>query len=171
MKKILAFLLALTMLLSLSACGGSDEPAVKEKVPAAKTPTEAPTEPPYVGTTYTTDLGYVSITTMEGWDKGTPNSNYALTIVPTDSKFGWVDIKDLQLSSLEDDIEYISVGYPGTTWTEMTIGSNTFQYMKTLTGTVCYLVAETSTGKAFDIEVRGVAMEDVLPMLESIVIH
>ena len=82
-----------------------------------------------------------------------------------------MDIKDLQLSSLEDDIKYISVGYPGTTWTEMTIGSNTFQYMKTLTGTVCYLVAETSTGKAFDIEVRGVAMEDVLPMLESIVIH
>jgi hypothetical protein len=101
-------------------------------------------EPPYVGTTYTTDLGYVSITTMEGWDKGTPNSNYALTIVPTDSKFGWVDIKDLQLSSLEDDIEYISVGYPGTTWTEMTIGSNTFQYMKTLTGTVCYCLISVS---------------------------
>ena len=36
---------------------------------------------------------------------------------------------------------------------------------------VCYLVAETSTGKAFDIEVRGVPLEDVLPMLESIVIH
>ena len=94
-----------------------------------------------------------------------------MTIVPTDSKFGWVDIKDLQLSSLEDDIKYISVGYPGTTWTEMTIGSNTFQYMKTLTGSVFYLVAETSTGKAFDIEVRGVPLEDVLPMLESIVIH
>ena len=53
----------------------------------------------------------------------------------------------------------------------MIIGSNTFQYMKTTTGSVFYLVAETSTGKAFDIEVRGVAMEDVLPMLESIVIH
>ena len=34
-----------------------------------------------------------------------------------------------------------------------------------------YLVAETSTGKAFVVEVRGVYPEDVMTMLESIEIH
>ena len=67
-------------------------------------------------------------------------------------------------------MDYIQVGYPGTVWTEITIGSNVFMHLVTSTG-VHYLAADTSSGKAFDMEVRGVALEDVLPMLESIVIH
>jgi hypothetical protein len=124
----------------------------------------------FVSETLTTDLGYVSITTTEGWYKGAPNSNYALTLLHRDN-LGWVDIKDTQLGTLEQTMDQIISGYPGTVWTEMTIGSNVFQYLVTTTGNVHYLAANTSSGKPFYIEVRGVPLEDVLPMLESIVIH
>jgi hypothetical protein len=83
----------------------------------------------------------------------------------------WVDIKDTQLGTLQQTMDQIQGGYPGTVWKEMTIGSNVFQYLVTTTGSVHYLAANTSSGKPFYIEVRGVAMEEVLPMLESIVIH
>ena len=49
MKRMLAILLTLTMLLSLAACGGKDEPSIKDNIPATKAPTEAPTEPPQPG--------------------------------------------------------------------------------------------------------------------------
>ena len=124
----------------------------------------------FVSETLTTDLGYVSITTTEGWYKGAPNSNYALTLLHRDN-LGWVDIKDTQLGTLQQTMDQIISGYPGTVWTEMTIGSNVFQYLVTATGNVHYLAANTSSGKPFYIEVRGVPLEDVLPMLESIVIH
>ena len=120
--------------------------------------------------TYTTDYGYVSITTTEGWYKGDPNSNFALTLFHRDEGAGcWVDILDLQLGTLQETMEHISSGYPDATWTEITIGSNTFKYLDC--GSVCYLAAETSTGKPFQMEVRNVPLEDVMPMLESIVIH
>ena len=51
MKKIIAVLLTLAMLLSLAACGG-DEPAGKDKTPVAaptEAPTDAPTEAPTQG--------------------------------------------------------------------------------------------------------------------------
>ncbi len=124
----------------------------------------------FVPETLTTDLGYVSITTMEGWYKGAPNSNYALTLLHRDN-LGWVDIKDTQLGTLEQTMDQIISGYPGTAWAKMTIGNNLFQYLKTATGSVHYFAANTSSGKPFYMEVRGVALEDVMPMLESIVIH
>ena len=48
MKRLLAMLLAIAMLLSLAACGGSDEPSIKDNTPTAAptdAPTDAPTEP------------------------------------------------------------------------------------------------------------------------------
>ena len=45
MKKLIALLLALIMVLSLAACGGDKEPSIKDNTPNV-TPTEAPTEAP-----------------------------------------------------------------------------------------------------------------------------
>ena len=62
MKKLIALLLALAMVLSLAACGGSNEPAPTEAPAPAPTdaPAEAPTEAPAAGYTeapYITNLG------------------------------------------------------------------------------------------------------------------
>ena len=68
MKKIFAILLTLAMLLSLAACGGGAEPAIKDKTPVAaptKAPTEpAPTEPPktvYASGVWAEDTGNCTI--------------------------------------------------------------------------------------------------------------
>ena len=60
MKKLIALLLALVMVLSLAACGGSDEPAATEAPAPTDAPTEEPTEAPAAGYTeapYITNLG------------------------------------------------------------------------------------------------------------------
>ena len=60
MKKLIALLLALVMVLSLAACGGSDEPATTEASAPTDDPTEDSTEAAAAGYTeapYITNLG------------------------------------------------------------------------------------------------------------------
>ena len=62
MKKILAILLTLALLLSLAACG--DEPSIQDNLPTVPETEPAPTEPPktvYAGGTWTEDTGSCTI--------------------------------------------------------------------------------------------------------------
>lgn len=127
----------------------------------------------FVGETLTTDYGYVSITLDKGWYKGEPRSNYALTLYNDDlGPSKWVEILDLQLTSLEDELEYTHLALASAEYEEVTIGENTYQMLFDDTwGPQAYLVAETSTGKAFVVDVRNMYPEEVMTMLESIQIH
>lgn len=136
-------------------------------------PDEPVQEEEFVGETLTTDHGYVSITLGKGWYKGEPRSNYALTLYHEDlSAAEWVEILDLQLTSLEQEMEYTHLAMASAEYEEITIGDNIYQMLYSdKYGPHAYLVGETSTGKAYVVEVRGVPMEDVMTMLESIRVH
>lgn len=144
-----------------------------EFVPYVEIETPVEEEEDFVGETLATDYGYVSITLDKGWYKGEPRSNYALTLYNDDyGPSKWVEILDLQLTSLEDELEYTHLALASAEYEEVTIGENTYQMLFDDTwGPQAYLVAETSTGKAFVVEVRNLYPEDVMTMLESIRIH
>jgi len=127
----------------------------------------------FVGETLTTDKGYVSITLDKGWYQGEARSNYALTLYHEDLDAAkWVEILDLQLTDLEHEMEYTHLALASAEYEEVTFGENTYQMLYSDTyGPQTYLVAETSTGKAFTVEVRSIPLEDVMTMLESIQIH
>ena len=72
MKKRIALLLALIMVLSLAACGGDKEPSIKDNVPTAaptEAPkeTEAPTEPGPALTLHENTFFNVSYNEEDGW--------------------------------------------------------------------------------------------------------
>ena len=141
-------------------------------------PSEVETEEPegenYAGETVTTPAGYVSITLDQGWyvdeeeDHGYTMVLYNEELDTTD----WVKIMDPQLTPLEKELEYTQLSLADCEYEEVTIGGNTYQKLYDDEWMpLMYLVAETSTGKAFVVEVRGVYPEDVMTMLESIQIH
>jgi len=134
---------------------------------------EVEEEEEFVGGTVTTEYGYVSITLDEGWYVGEPRSNYALSLYNEDlGPSKWVEILDLQLTSLEKEMEYTQLAMADTPYEEVTIGENTYQMLfDDEWGPQMYLVGETSTGKAFTVEVRNIDPEEVMTMLESIQIH
>ena len=69
-------------------------------------------------------------------------------------------------------MEYTQLALPDSQYEEVTIGNNTYQKLYDDEWTpLMYLIGETSTGKSFYVEVRGVYPEDVMTMLESIEIH
>ena len=79
---------------------------------------------------------------------------------------------DPQLTTLEKELEYTQLALADCEYEEVTIGGNTYQKLYDDEWMpLMYLVAETSTGYAFTVEVRGVYPEDVMTMLESIEIH
>ncbi len=130
-------------------------------------------EVPFEGETVTTPEGYVSITLDKGWYVGEPRSNSALTLYHEDMEASkWVEILDLQLTDLEHELEYTHLALASAEYEEVTIGENTYQMLFDDTyGPQAYMVAETSTGKAFVVEVRNLYPEDVMTMLESIEVH
>ena len=128
----------------------------------------------FAGETVTTPAGYVSITLDKGWyvdkeeDHGYTMVLYNEELDTTD----WVKIMDPQLTPLEKELEYTQLSLADCEYEEVTIGGNTYQKLYDDEWMpLMYLVAETSTGKAFVVEVRGVYPEDVMTMLESIQIH
>ena len=127
----------------------------------------------FVGETVSTPEGYVSITLDEGWYEGESRVNGALTLYHDDQgPARWVEIIDLQLTDIEHEMEYVQVAIPNAEYEQITIGENTYQMLfSDAYGPQTYLVAETSTGKAFTVEVRSIPLEDVMTMLESIRIY
>lgn len=128
----------------------------------------------FEGETVTTPAGYVSITLDKGWyvdeeeDHGYTMVLYNEELDTTD----WVKIMDPQLTTLEKELEYTQLALADCEYEEVTIGGNTYQKLYDDEWMpLMYLVAETSTGYAFTVEVRGVYPEDVMTMLESIEIH
>ncbi|MBP3633315.1 MAG: DUF5067 domain-containing protein [Oscillospiraceae bacterium] len=140
--------------------------------PDSAEPEEVETES-FAGQTLTTPEGYVSITLDEGWYKGEPRVNDALTLYHEDlGPAKWVEIIDAQLTNLEQEMEYTQLSLASAEYEEVTFGENTYQMLYSDTyGPQTYLVAETSTGKAIVVEVRSIPLEDVMTMLESIRIH
>lgn len=130
-------------------------------------------EESFEGKTVFTPEGYVSITLSKGWYVGEPRSNDALTLYPEGGDLtDWVEIIDLQLTSLENEMKYTQTALPDIEYEEITIGDNTYYMLFDEDWPPqTFLVAETSTGYAFTVEVRGILPEEVMEMLESIVIH
>lgn len=122
--------------------------------------------------TFTTDNGYVTVTAENGWYKGESKQNNALTIY--NDKIGpvsWVVIDDSQLSTVDKLKEYVLVGYKDYEFEPITIGSNSYEILTSGSKKdVSFLVAETSSGKGFEIELRNVTVEEATPLLETIVI-
>ena len=135
-------------------------------------PVEEPEEE-FFGETVTTPEGYVSITLDKGWYVDEEYRGTTLCLYREDlGESKWIKILDPQLTTLEKELEYTQLSMASAEYEEVTFGENTYQMLYSDTyGPQAYLVAETSTGKAFVIEVRSVPMEEVMTMLESIVIH
>lgn len=129
---------------------------------------------PFEGETVTTPAGYVSITLDKGWYVDEEEDHgYTMVLYNTElDQTDWVKIMDPQLTPLEKELEYTQLALADCEYEEVTIGGNTYQKLyDDEWSPLMYLVAETSTGKAFTVEVRGVYPEDVMTMLESIQIH
>lgn len=139
---------------------------------------EEPEEPveeddDFVGETVSTPEGYVSITLGKGWY--VDEEDHGTTLVLYNEALDaakWIKILDPQLTTLEKELEYTQLSMASAEYQEVTFGENTYQMLYSDTyGPQAYLVAETSTGKAFVVEVRSIPLEDVMTMLESIQIH
>lgn len=129
---------------------------------------------PFEGETVTTPAGYVSITLDKGWYVDEEEDHgYTMVLYNTElDQTDWVKIMDPQLTPLEKELEYTQLALADCEYEEVTIGGNTYQKLyDDEWSPLMYLVAETSTGMAFTVEVRGVYPEDVMTMLESIQIH
>ncbi len=127
-------------------------------------------ESTFVPETLTTDYGNISITTQEGWTLGESKSNYSLTLY--NDVTVWLDIVDVELNTMEDEMEYVQLALASCEYEEVTIGDNTYQMLQDLSfPPLTYLVGETNNGYAFVVEVRGVEPDAVMDMLESIRIN
>jgi len=127
----------------------------------------------FVGETVETPKGYVSITLDKGWyvDDG----DHGYTLVVYNEALGtskWIKIIDNQLTTMEQELENTQLSLASAEYEEVTLGDNTYQMLAAEDWPpVSYLVAETSTGKAFVVEVRNLPLEDVMTMLESMEIY
>ena len=137
------------------------------------TPTDAPEAGDFSGETVTTPKGYVSITLDQGWYVDEEDHGYTMVLYHEDlGTSKWIKIIDNQLTSLEEEMEYTQLSLASSVYEEVTIGGNDYQMLADDEWPpVSYLVAETSTAKAFVVEVRNLELEDVMTMLESIEIH
>lgn len=176
MKKFLAILMALAMLLSFAACGGNDEPETTTEAPettteAPETTTEEPTTELEADAPITTAKGYATVTPCGGFvynDAETTDDKVALKNADLGA-YAVVYVFDEQSMELEAQKKYFSYAYPNKEYKTVTIGENTFEAIESNTGTT-YLVAETSTGYAMYVAVWSCSVEDAMPVLETIVI-
>ena len=143
MKRMLAILLTLTMLLSLAACGGKDEPSIKDNIPATKAPTEAPTEPPKdpnLGKVF--NVGDYEFTYLESFimadENGKPvvvvHFDYANHNTVKDYAF-WHMHADSTVTQNGEELEYArvissdgSINYDDTTYEKVGNGNHTQVY-------------------------------------------
>lgn len=115
----------------------------------------------------TTEEGYLTVTPTSGWYQTDAKTAKSVTLANDKiSSVTYVNIEDLQLSPVDKLKEYILTGYSDYAFETQTIGSNSFEVLDA--GSVVYLVAETSTGKGVQIELRNCTVDDARELLETI---
>lgn len=118
MKKLLAMLLALVMVLSFAACGTTEEPA---EDPEATTPVEGETEeteePAVEAATYTLGLGTVVNQTVEG--KAQVNATMAAVVLDAEGTIVAIDLDVAQSTCPTTDAgAFVAEGFDNRTKTE-----------------------------------------------------
>ena len=116
MKKLLAMLLALVMVLSFAACGTTEEPVEEPTDAPVEEPTEEPTEEP-AEATYTLGLGTVVSQTVG--EKAQVDATFAAVVLDAEDTIVAVDLDVAQSKGVKDDAGvYTAEGFDARTKTE-----------------------------------------------------
>ncbi len=116
MKKLLAMLLALVMVLSFAACGTTEEPVEEPTDAPVEEPTEEPTEEP-AEATYTLGLGTVVSQTVG--DKAQVDATFASVVLDAEGTIVAIDLDVAQSKGVKDDAGvYTAEGFDARTKTE-----------------------------------------------------
>ena len=117
MKKLLAMLLALVMVLSFAACGTTEEPVEEPTDAPVEEPTEEPTEEPVAEATYTLGLGTVVSQTVG--DKAQVDATFASVVLDAEGTIVAIDLDVAQSKGVKDDAGvYTAEGFDARTKTE-----------------------------------------------------
>lgn len=119
----------------------------------------------------TTDKGFVTVTPAGGFIYDEAQSDKS-SLVFTNTSLGAnaaVYVYDEQSMEYEVQKRQFGYAYPNKEYTQVTIGSNTFDAIESNTG-VTYLVANTSSGNAMYVMVWSCSVADATPLIETIVI-
>ena len=116
MKKLLAMLLALVMVLSFAACGTTEEPVVDE--PVEDTPVEeTPVEPEVTEATYTLGLGVVVEQSVG--EKAQVDATFAAVVLDAEGVIVAADLDVAQSKGVKNDAGlYTAEGFDNRTKTE-----------------------------------------------------
>ena len=116
MKKLLAMLLALVMVLSFAACGTTEEPVEEPTDAPVEEPTEEPTEEP-AEATYTLGLGTVVSQTVG--EKAQVDATFAAVVLDAEGTIVAIDLDVAQSKGVKDDAGvYTAEGFDARTKTE-----------------------------------------------------
>lgn len=115
----------------------------------------------------TTEKGHLSFTPTTGWHKGDAQYDDSVTVYNDKiSPVTYVAFIDNQLNTVEAQMEYILEGYEDYEFRQEVIGKNTYNILEADDSS--FLVAESSTGKAIEIEVRNCTLDDANELLETV---
>ena len=116
MKKLLAMLLALVMVLSFAACGTTEEPVEEPTDAPVEEPTEEPTEEP-AEATYTLGLG--TVVEQSVGEKAQVDATFAAVVLDAEGTIVAVDLDVAQSKGVKDDAGvYTAEGFDARTKTE-----------------------------------------------------
>ena len=116
MKKLLAMLLALVMVLSFAACGTTEEPVEEPTDAPAEEPTEEPTEEP-AEATYTLGLGVV--VSQKVGESAQVDATFASVVLDAEGTIVAIDLDVAQSKGVKDDAGvYTAEGFDARTKTE-----------------------------------------------------
>ena len=116
MKKLLAMLLALVMVLSFAACGTTEEPVEEPTDAPVEEPTEEPTEEP-AEATYTLGLG--TVVKQSVGEKAQVDATFAAVVLDAEGTIVAVDLDVAQSKGVKDDAGvYTAEGFDARTKTE-----------------------------------------------------
>ena len=116
MKKLLAMLLALVMVLSFAACGTTEEPVEEPTDAPVEEPTEEPTEEP-AEATYTLGLG--TVVKQSVGEKAQVDATFAAVVLDAEGTIVAVDLDVAQSKGVKNDAGvYTEEGFDARTKTE-----------------------------------------------------
>ena len=116
MKKLLAMLLALVMVLSFAACGTTEEPVEEPTDAPVEEPTEEPTEEP-AEATYTLGLG--TVVKQSVGEKAQVDATFASVVLDAEGTIVAIDLDVAQSKGVKDDAGvYTAEGFDARTKTE-----------------------------------------------------